>query len=83
MHIHGFSLFQSFIREEDKVNNISSLPSIDTNLRALHIPHCVQRFPVSVQVTASLTAHTGGYTINKQNNDEAKFQTSHCIEKRS
>jgi hypothetical protein len=61
-HIHGFSLFRSFIREEDKVNNISTLPFIDTNLRVLQIPHCAQSFPVSVQVTASLTAHTDDVT---------------------
>jgi hypothetical protein len=62
MHIHGFSLFQSFIREEDKVNNIWTLPFIDTNLRVLELPHYVQSFPVSVQVTASLTAPTDDVT---------------------
>jgi hypothetical protein len=62
MHNHGLSLFQSFIRNEDKVNSISTLPFIDTNFRVLQIPHYVQSFLVSVQVTARLTAHTDDIT---------------------
>jgi hypothetical protein len=62
MHIHGFSLFLSFIRKEDKVNNISTLPFIDTNFRVLQIPHYVKSFLVSAQVTVSLIVHTDDVT---------------------